>query len=135
MRLPSDSTVLYSVHVSIYFAVLHSVVIRNEKVYSTTPRCQTRFTTALDDTPSSSRAVEGGLASLSRRAPSHAMLDDVVSQKPPRGDARWHAVSKHVRSKGLDSLLSVPSRAESPGEGHQKPCQAALDTTPLSSTS
>ena len=39
----------------------------------------------LDDTPSSSRAIEGDLAAPSRRAPSHAMLDDGVSQKPPEG--------------------------------------------------
>src|SRR5438552_4148049 len=87
----------------------------------------------LDDTPSSYRAVEGDFASPSRRAPSHTMLDDVVSQKLPRRDARWHAARKPLLSKVLDSPIRVPARVESPGESHQKPRQAVLDTIPSSS--
>ena len=60
----------------------------------------------LDDTPSSSWAVEGHLASPSRRAPSHAMLDDIVSPKPSRGDARWHAARKHRLSMVLVTTVN-----------------------------
>ena len=42
----------------------------------------------LDDIPSSLGAVEEGLTAPRRRAPSPGMLDDGVSPKPPRGDAR-----------------------------------------------
>jgi len=42
-----------------------------------------RFTTALDDPSSSSRAGEGALTSPCRRAPSQARLDDDVSYNPP----------------------------------------------------
>jgi hypothetical protein len=88
-----------------------------------------------DDTLSSSRAVEGDLAAPSRRAPSHAMLDDVVSQKPPIWNTRWHPARKHLRSKVLDSLLRVPSRAYSPGESHQTSRQTVLDSGRSSSPS
>ena len=59
----------------------------------------------LDDAVSSSRAGEGDMASPSHRAPSHTMLNDVVSHKLPRRDARWHSARKHLRSQVLDSLL------------------------------
>ena len=87
----------------------------------------------LDDTPSSSWAVEGHLASPSRRAPSHAVLDDIVSPKPPRGDARWHAARKHWLSKVLDSILRVLSKVEILDESRQTSRQAVLDTIPLAS--
>jgi hypothetical protein len=83
----------------------------------------------LDDTLSSLRAVEGNLASPSRRAPAHTMLDDGALQKPPIGDARWYAVRKHVLLKVLDNLLSVLSRVESAGEHYKNLARLCLTTS------
>ena len=60
------------------------------------------------------------------------MRDDVVSHKPPRGEARWHSASNDLLEKVLDSLLRMRSRAESPGESQQKSRQTVLDTMPSS---
>ena len=88
----------------------------------------------LDDTPSSSQAVEGNLASLSRRAPSRALLDAIVSHKPPRRDVRWHSASTYLLSQVLDTLLLVPSRAESADKRQQTLGPVMLDSTPSSRT-
>jgi hypothetical protein len=88
----------------------------------------------LDVPPPSLLVVEGGFAASSCRAPSHAMLNDGVLQKPPRGDTRWHTARKSELENVLDSPLSVLARSENPGERHQTPHQVVLDNIPSSST-
>src|SRR6266436_6158331 len=79
----------------------------------------------LDHTRSSLQAVERCLATPSRRVPSHAILDDLVSHKLSRREARWHRASKPPLSQVLDSLFRASSMAERLGARHQhrtRPC-------------
>src|SRR5882672_6112062 len=89
----------------------------------------------LDHTRSSLQAVEGCLATPSRRVPSHAILDDLVSHKLSRREARWHRASKHPLSQVLDSLFRASSMAERLGARHQTSRQTVLDNLLSSRTS
>ncbi len=89
----------------------------------------------LDHTRSSLQAGEGCVATPSRRGPSHALLDDLVSHQLSRREARWHRASNHPLSQGLDSLFRASSMAERLGARHQTSRQTVLDNLWSSRTS
>ena len=89
----------------------------------------------LDHTRSSWPAGAGGVATPSRRGPSHALLDDRVSHPLSRREARWPRASTHPLSQGLDSLFRASSMAERLGARHQTSRQTVLDNLWSSRTS
>jgi len=89
----------------------------------------------LDHTRSSLQAGEGCVATPSRRGPSHALLDDLVSHQLARREARWPRASTHPLSQGLDSLFRASSMAERLGARHQTSRQTVLDNLWSSRTS
>ena len=66
--------------------------------------------TVLDDRVSSLSAGEGCATARSRRAPSHAMLDDIVSPKSAREDAGWYPVRDPLWLGALDDIPKRISR-------------------------